>query len=123
MGLAGRIHKRSRQKSHFFTGGRRSRIPRGQCRADGTGAAGKNQLFAGVREPGLRAASAAANKLSAPHDPRLVARPIAILIHSPLVVLLFTLGKTNGQFGASVLPIQLQRNERVALALHGTDQT
>src|ERR1700754_2594206 len=59
----------------------------------------------------------------AAHDPRLVARPITVLIHSPLVVLLFTLGETNGQFRPTVFPIQLQGNERVTLALHRTDET
>src|SRR3569833_1468291 len=60
---------------------------------------------------------------TAPHDPRLVALPVAVLIRSPLVVLFLDLGKTNGQFGPAVFPVQLQRNEGVTLTLHSSDET
>jgi hypothetical protein len=60
---------------------------------------------------------------SASHDARLVALPVPVFIHSPLIVLLLTLGKTNGQFGAPVFPVQLQGNERVSLSFNRTDET
>src|SRR5258708_2976532 len=42
--------------------------------------------------------------LAISHDPRLVALPVAVLVHRPLVVLFLALGETNGQLGAAVLP-------------------
>src|SRR5262249_54149972 len=67
---------------------------------------------------GLNVASA---RRLAPHprQPLLVALPIALLFRGALVVLLLALGNTDLQFGAAVFPVQLERHERVALALHG----
>src|ERR1700732_1617665 len=55
----------------------------------------------------------------APHSRQalLIPLPVAIFFGGALVVLLLTLGYTDLQFGAAVFPVQLQRHERVALAL------
>src|ERR1700736_762424 len=52
----------------------------------------------------------------------LVALPIALFFHRALVVLLLTLGNTDLQFGATVLPVQLQRHQGVTLAIGGNPE-
>src|SRR6266513_2278234 len=48
----------------------------------------------------------------------LVALPVALLLHRALVVLLLALGEPDLHFGAAVLPVQLQRHDRVAAPRH-----
>ena len=52
----------------------------------------------------------------------LVALPIALFFHRALVVLLLTLGDADLQFGAAVLPVQLQRHQGVTLAIGGNPE-
>src|SRR3984893_9347596 len=56
--------------------------------------------------------------LAIAHDPCLVALPVAVFVHRPLVVLFLSLGETNGQLGAAVFPVQLQGDQGVTLALY-----
>ena len=72
--------------------------------------------------PGGNCDSPAEVQLAIAHDPRLVALPVAVLVHRALVVLLLAFGKTNGQFRASVLPVQLQRDQRVTLPLDRSNE-
>src|SRR5256885_7635123 len=53
----------------------------------------------------------------------LVALPVALLLHRALVVLLLALGEPDLHFGAAVLPVQLQRHDRVAAPLHRAEQS
>jgi hypothetical protein len=55
--------------------------------------------------------------LAISHNARFVALPIPVLVDRTLVVLFLALGKTNGQFRAAVFPVQLERDQRVALTL------
>src|SRR5437763_17075372 len=60
---------------------------------------------------------------AAPQQACLVALPVALLLHRALVVLLIALGEPHLQFGAAVIPVQLQRNESVAAPFHHSDQS
>src|SRR5579862_5710499 len=59
---------------------------------------------------------------AATQDPRLVALPVAVLLDRALVVLLLALGEPDLQFGPAVLPVELERHERIAAPLHRADQ-
>jgi len=52
----------------------------------------------------------------------LVALPVAVFLGVALVVLLLAFGEPDLTFGPAILPVQRQRNGRVALALHGADE-
>ena len=52
------------------------------------------------------------------HDPALVALPIAILLGVTLVVLLFALCQADLELRPAFLPVQLERHQGVAAALH-----
>src|SRR6185369_14506202 len=56
------------------------------------------------------------------HQAGLLALPVAILFGGALVVFLLALRQADAQFGAAVLPVHLQRHERVAAALDSADQ-
>src|SRR6185369_12288937 len=57
------------------------------------------------------------------HEPGLVALPVSRGGGLALVVLLLSLGERDLQFGhALVVPIELGRDDRAAVALHGADQ-
>src|SRR5262245_25001871 len=64
----------------------------------------------------LRIFWAAALGSAAAHDTRLVALPVPVLLGGALVVLLLALGEADLQLGAPVLPVQVERHQRVALA-------
>ena len=55
-------------------------------------------------------------------DAFLLALPVAVLAVGALVVLLFALAEAEGQFGAALVPVQVQWHERIALAFDGTGQ-
>src|SRR5262245_31346772 len=65
----------------------------------------------------LRIGSAAAQ------DARLVAIPVALLLGGALVVLLLALGESDLELGAAILPVQVERHQRVALALDAADES
>src|SRR5688572_5884760 len=56
------------------------------------------------------------------HQAGLLPLPVAVLLGRALVVLLLSLGQSDAQLGAAVLPVQLQRHERVAATLDRADQ-
>src|SRR5512139_1687491 len=52
------------------------------------------------------------------HDAGLVPLPVSVFFRGALVVLLLALGQADLELRAPVLPVQVERHERVALALH-----
>ena len=48
--------------------------------------------------------------------------PVPVLVRGAFVVLFLALRHANAQLGATFVPVQIKWHERVALALHGTDQ-
>ena len=48
--------------------------------------------------------------------------PITVFAIGALVVLLFTLGESERQLGTALVPVQVQRHERVPLALDGAGE-
>src|SRR3954468_3111692 len=59
---------------------------------------------------------------ASPHDARLVALPVAVFFGGALVVLLLAFGKPDLELGAAFLPVQVERHERIALALDAADE-
>src|SRR5690606_19459062 len=52
----------------------------------------------------------------------LVARPVALALVGPLVVQLLALGQAEFELGPAPGPVEIERNEGVALPLGGADQ-
>src|ERR1700722_5414074 len=66
-----------------------------------------------------------ARQVSAPvrlHDTALVPLPVAILAGRSLVVLLLALGQPDLELGPALLPVELQRHQRVAAPLHRAEE-
>src|SRR5262249_45342042 len=55
-------------------------------------------------------------------DSSFLTLPVALFLGRALVVLLLALGQADLQLRASLLPVQLERHDRVAAPLGGTDQ-
>ena len=53
----------------------------------------------------------------------LIPVPLPFLDVGPFIVLLLSLGQGDGQFDSSILPVETEGNEGVALALYGPNQT
>src|SRR5882672_319288 len=79
-----------------------------QCKAPGRGFKAWVRISAGAtgRTASMRAQRA-----------RLVAVPVAVLLRCALVVLLLTFREANGELRAVLAPVELERDERVPLAL------
>ena len=55
-------------------------------------------------------------------DTFLFALPIPVFAVGALVVLFLALAESDAQLGAALVPVQVQGNQRVALAFHGPGQ-